>query len=260
MTKLKMLSKPLGWKRYLIKNLVTTVARSFGYCIYIGREPPSNSLGEHLNDLFSRLEINCVFDVGAHFGEYGLFLRSIGYKGHIISFEPVAANFSVLEQQCADDPKWSAHHLALGDQEGSSPINVTHATNLSSFLAPIDGLDELKRAIEVERVEMVEVKRLDSIFSECIDHIKDPRVYLKTDVQGCDLQVLEGAGAYLNVILALQSEVIVKPLYKNEAGYIESIARMSQMGFELTGLFPVNRDKDLRIIALDCVMIRRGKP
>lgn len=53
-------------------------------------------------DLFSaevllRLEIDCVFDVGANCGQYGQNLREIGYRGTILSFEPGLLAFRDLE-------------------------------------------------------------------------------------------------------------------------------------------------------------------
>ena len=58
-----------------IKRVVKDTARSFGY--YVGTLPV-DTLAEHLRTLFAALEINCVFDVGAHFGEYGALLRVAG--------------------------------------------------------------------------------------------------------------------------------------------------------------------------------------
>src|SRR5207245_5427268 len=93
-------------------------------------------MSAHLASLYARLEINCVLDVGAHVGQYGRFLRNIGYRGRIVSFEPVLANFTVLEQRRAGDEHWTCHRLALGRQDGTLPINVASVTQVSSFLVP----------------------------------------------------------------------------------------------------------------------------
>ncbi len=238
-----------------IKDLVRKGVRALGYDIVTF--PPADSLGAHLATLLSRLEINCVLDVGGHVGEYALFLREIGYEGYIISFEPVLANFESMKRRSARDPKWSAWRLALGNREGRMPMNVTCATEFSSFLMPNGyGLDRFGRRSEVERVEIVEVKRLENMFSACIAQIENPRVYVKLDTQGYDIEVLEGAGTHLDDILALQAELSVKPIYANMRGYVESISRMNECGFELTGVFPVSRSSDLELIEFDCVMRR----
>jgi hypothetical protein len=68
--------------------------------------------------------------------------------------------------------------------------------------------------------------------------------------------VLEGATDRSDFIEALQSEISFRQIYDGMPNFEESIGRMAQMGFELTGLFPVIRDERLRIIEMDCVMVK----
>jgi FkbM family methyltransferase len=250
--------KASRWVPSRMKDLVRTGATLVG--CQIGRLPGIELLGAHLALLFARLKINCILDVGAHVGQYGRFVRNIGYKGYIVSFEPIPANFTILEERCARDQKWSARRLALGNRDGIAPINVTQITQFSSFLVPSRySKDQFGRLSEVDRTETVEMKRLDSIWEDGISAIKEPRVFLKLDTQGYDLKVLEGVGVYLEHVVALQSELAVKPIYEGMTGYTEAVSSMNEMGFELTGLFPVLRDEELRIVELDGVMIRSGR-
>ncbi len=226
----------------------------------IGKLPGVELLSAHLATVFERLRINCVLDVGAHVGQYGRFLRNIGYQGHIVSFEPILANFAILEQRLAGDRKWTAHRMALGSEDGTVPINVTNLMQFSSVLVPNRySLDQFGRYSEVNRTETVALRRLDSIIEDCISGVEGPRVFVKLDTQGYDLKVLEGAGAYLERILGVQSELSVKPIYEGMTGYLEAISSVNDMGFELTGMFPVLRDAELRIVEFDSVMIRSGK-
>ncbi len=232
--------------------------RSFGYDVV--RFPSRISLAGHLKDLFTSLSINCVIDVGAHFGEYGLVLREFGYTGQIISFEPVAQSYAVLERQCSRDGRWSAHQLALGSAEGYAAINVTRVTELCSFLPSTGYADAFFRMYtpdnEVQSTENVKIERLDNIFDKIVGSLPDPNVYLKLDTQGWDLEVLKGADACLERVCALQSEVSVKPIYEGMPTYVEAISYMNSKGFELTGLFPVIRDLQNRVIEFDCMMVR----
>jgi hypothetical protein len=38
--------------------------------------------------------------------------------------------------------------------------------------------------------------------------------------------------------------------------YLDSIAALEKLGFEVTGLFPIARDNALRVIEFDCVMVQ----
>ena len=247
--------KASRWTPTRLKDLVRTGATLVG--CQIGKLPGVEALSAHVATLVARLKINCILDVGAHMGQYGRFVRNMGYKGHIISFEPIRTSFTVLEQRCAKDKRWSARRFALGNEEKMVPINVTNITQFSSFLPRNRySVDQFGGLSETSRTEMVEMKRLDSIFEECTSVVKDPRVFLKLDTQGYDLKILEGCGRCLDGVLALQSELAVKPLYEGMTEYMDAIAHMNEMGFELTGFFPVLRDENLQIVELDCVMIR----
>ncbi len=79
---------------------------------------PHGSLNGYLClKLFPTLHINCVLDVGAHHGEYAEELRLNGYKGRIVSFEPVRESFRILREKCSRDERWDAYNYALGSEE-----------------------------------------------------------------------------------------------------------------------------------------------
>jgi FkbM family methyltransferase len=220
------------------------------------------ALREHLLTVFSTFKINCVLDVGANRGFYASFLRAVGFEGRIVSFEPIRRNFLELEERSSSDLEWHAYPIALGDEAGTLTMNVTRRTEFSSFLSPNDYCKTQFREMgEVVATEMVQIDRLDRIFDQCVQGICKPKVLLKIDTQGYDLKVLEGAAGRLDFIEALQSEISFRRIYDGMPNFEESIEKMAQMGFELTGLFPVMRDERLRIIEMDCVMVKsRDRP
>ncbi|HEX5506079.1 MAG TPA: FkbM family methyltransferase [Thermomicrobiales bacterium] len=239
------------------QRLVRKCVRSFGYDL--ARAKPDRSLGLYLATLFLHLGINCVIDVGAHFGEYGRSLRDNGYDGSIVSFEPVGANFKVLQQQCAHDPRWVAHRCALGGERGTADITVTGSSWFSSFRAPsVYGIDAFGRQVAPVGRETVRVERLDAVFGDCVAPIPGPRVFLKLDTQGWDLEVLRGAAGCLDRIAALQTELAVTPIYEQMPDFQEALASLRPMGFEVGTLFPVSHDPHLRLVEFDCVMLRVG--
>lgn len=238
------------------KQFIKTIFRSFGYVV---KRSPVDNIEENLSSLFKVLDINCVLDVGAHFGEYGHRLRSIGYKNRIVSFEPVKASYEILSQRAHADGNWLAHNFALGGANSTAEINIPTGSVLASFLEPSAySKAEFGSFSAVERKELVKVATLDSTFDMCTEGIGSPRVFLKMDTQGFDLEVLRGAGEKTKRILGLQSEVSVKKIYEEMPDWISAIGVYTSLGYEITGLYPVNRDKDMLVIEFDCVLRKRA--
>jgi FkbM family methyltransferase len=238
-----------------VRRLAHRVLQSAGYDLV--RFPPADSLGAHLAALFAGLRVNCVLDVGAHRGEYGQLLRRLGYRGRIVSFEPVPESFGALEQSCRRDPDWLAWRIALGASQDTRGIRVTKSTQFSSFLtANAEAAGRFGDHVDMLRTEPVAVRRLEEVFAECVDGIAAPRVFLKLDTQGVDLEVLRGAGSRLVDVQGLQCELALKPMYEGAPSYAEAVAVLSGLGFEPTGIFAVSRDHALRLIEIDCVLSR----
>jgi len=216
----------------------------------------SSLLAMHLKLLFSELRISCVLDVGARCGEYGLYLRRNGYRGNIISFEPVQANFKELAAVAARDSHWHCYNYALGAEDSVASINVTKLTHLSSFRQPNTAAATLfGGAPEVQRSEKVEIRRLDSVLDTLPTKLSS-RTYLKLDTQGWDLEVLGGAHRTLDYIVALQTEVAVQPIYDEMPLMQDSLSAIAGCDFTPSGFFPVTLDSAMRLIEFDLVAVR----
>jgi hypothetical protein len=112
--------------------------------------------------------------------------------------------------------------------------------------------------MEVQATERVRVRRLSSVIDEILTAKKDARVFVKTDTQGFDLQVLRSAGERLPRVLAIQVELAARPSYVDMPPLALALAELNQLGFDVTGIFPVAREMDhLRVIEFDCVMCGR---
>lgn len=240
----------------VIKKAIYAAAGGLGY--HIGLRPPTgDTLEGHLRTLFDHLALNCVIDVGAHHGDFGRLVRRLGYTGRIVSFEPVAANFARLQEASSADPAWRIHDLALGAEAGRQPINVTRQSSLPSLRSPSAyGRAYFQGQLDIVDRPMIDVRRLDDVFAECVGGLASPRVFLKLDTQGYDTEVLRGGTGSLGQVLALQSELSVQAIYQGAPRYTEAIAELNALGFELSGLFPVTLDRKLRLIEMDCVVIR----
>jgi FkbM family methyltransferase len=236
-----------------IKTWLKHLAFSHGYTI--GRIDPESTLPLYVVSLLLHLGISCVLDVGAHFGEYGVELRKHGYRGKIVSFEPVRENLLVLRETSAKDPNWVVYPFALGSEDTAQTINISHGTNFSSFLQANERAGAEFAEAAIKGTEVVEVKRLDGIFADITADTPDPRIYLKMDTQGWDLEVVKGATGCLSHVLALQTEMSVQPLYDEMPTYFGAIQYLNQQGFDLSATYRVSRDAQARLIEFDCVMV-----
>lgn len=246
----------------ILKDVVKRLAGRLGYEIVRPEWLLQRALPHHLRRLFLRYEIDCVLDVGANRGQYYRFLRDeVGYRGAVISFEPLAANAERLRALAAADPRWSVHGFALGDEERAMDLHVMKADDFSSFLAPDASVaPEFRERNVVDHEERVEVRRLDRVLPQLRRSQSMQNVYLKMDTQGFDLAVAAGAGDELLGFRALQTELSVRPLYVGMPGYREVLAWLEQRGFALSGMFPVTKDAALRVIEFDGIMVNAARP
>src|SRR6185503_14619714 len=81
--------------------------------------------------------IGLVVDIGANTGQYGSMLRRSGYKGPLLSIEPLSAAFRELSRRAGRDPNWSTIEAAVGAQNTEAEINVS-ANSASSSLLPME--------------------------------------------------------------------------------------------------------------------------
>jgi FkbM family methyltransferase len=116
--------------------------------------------------LISAHNVNLILDVGANVGQYATVMRDIGYKGRIVSFEPVTSAYKELVKYARNDPFWCAVNTALGDEDGKTKINIALDSQSSSILniSP----EFVKRFPEYAYIEHehVRVSRIDSILDE----------------------------------------------------------------------------------------------
>jgi FkbM family methyltransferase len=206
--------------------------------------------------LFEMYGVDCVIDVGAHEGEYAQRLRSGGFSGEIVSFEPVPRAFAELERNAAGDDAWTAHRVALGREDGTTTMHVVPGTLSSILPATKFGAGRYPRLREPDEIE-VEVRRLDHVLEETVGGLEGRRPFLKLDTQGYDLGVFAGAADSIERFVGLQSELALMEIYRGMPRLPEALATYEAAGFEIAAMYPVSRQtKTARVLEFDCVMVR----
>jgi FkbM family methyltransferase len=215
--------------------------------------PLQHPLLEHLRWILQRAEIDHVLDIGANVGEYGHDLRTLGYTGTIHSFEPIPEVYHTLEAAAKGDDRWCTHQQAFGANHEKKDFHVAQGSKLSSFLHSNSYGQEEIPVMQLQRIEKVLVKRLESWSTQLPLY---SRIFLKIDTQGYDMEVLRGAESFLPRVIALQTELAVSPIYQGAPSFEEHLEFISAAGFALAGLFPVTYDRHFRVIEFDCLALR----
>jgi len=232
------------------------LTRLFGYELIHRRKSPT--LDAHLRLVLEKLNVDLVIDVGANAGQFGAGLRRLGYRGRILSFEPVTSTFERLQQRAAGDRHWQVFKLALGEQRETLAINAFESSDLSSILDPSAMGAANYPSMRAGRKESIQVDTLDHVFES--EGSSASRLMLKMDTQGYDLKVYRGASGSLGRVRALVSELSFQPIYEGMPDYRQMLAEFESAGFAVSGLFPVSRNPDLSLIEMDCVLVRQVAP
>ena len=219
--------------------------------------PPSKD-SRNLSTLLAHHGIDLVLDIGGNTGQYGRRLRRAGYGGRIVSFEPQSKAHAALSEAAWGDAGWTvAPRMALGDSAEPLILNLSPTSDMSSALAMTDEMAALLDSAAFTGTETVPQVRLDTIFD---DFAKDgDTVLLKSDTQGYDRKVLDGAAGILDRVRAIQLELSIVPVYVGEPSWREMTDHLDRLGFAPALFIPgyFNR-RTARQIAMDGVFVRRS--
>ena len=223
-------------------TIVRDLVRRLG--VDVVRYPVHTTLEGHLIKVLSEVGATTVLDVGANVGQFGTKLRDHSrFSGRIVSFEPHDESRRALIEAASGDPLWDVSGVGLGAADGPRKMNTFASSDWNS----LHEADEENLAVAGRRISSpgtvdVHVRRLDGMWLEL--GLEDETVFLKSDTQGHDLQVLEGAGDHLKKVQGLLVEASVVPFYIDEPTLADLLSRITSLGFAPSGIFPVARRKN----------------
>lgn len=213
-----------------VKRAVRRATRALGYEVV----PARGGIGAIQARVLS--ESHLVIDVGANVGQFGERLRSLDFAGQIVSFEPQSDAYIHLAKAAHGDPLWEIRNLALGEVSSPQVELFKSANSVSSSLHRV--LDAHVLAAPRARAVGSEVVALSTLDVEFPDLDVETRAWLKIDVQGHELQVLEGSDETLKACAAVQVELSFSALYKGQSSWLEVCALLIEKGFQLQYLEP----------------------
>lgn len=162
-------------------------------------------------------------------------LRASGLA-RVVGFEPNPQALAALRANPAPGETYLPYAIADGR---AHRLHFCEAPGMTSLLEPnhellafFHGFPEWGRVVRVERIE---TRRLDDVTE------LSGMDYLKIDVQGAELMVLEGAVEWLRQCLVVHIEVEFLPMYKGQPLFAEIEQFLRRQGFVPHKLAPTSR-------------------
>jgi FkbM family methyltransferase len=179
-------------------------------------------------------DFRTVVDVGANRGQFALVAARRFPHASLWCFEPLPVARAKLEAVLGSRPGVTVLDTALAADAGEHDMHVTRHDDSSSLHAvgPRQ-LEEFPGTDEVSSVR-VHTARLDEVLTQAQ---VDAPALLKLDVQGSELEVLQGAGELLSAFETILVECSFVELYVGQSLATEVIAFLDSQGWRLRGTY-----------------------
>jgi FkbM family methyltransferase len=161
--------------------------------VYLDNGREFQFLAHTIAKLFASTKNPVFFDVGANIGDYTMSINKNIPHASIFSFEPVSATFEQLTKNVGD--KAHLYNIGLGNTQGKGVI-FNSANDTISEIATMykDALVEVfNNTNEIATIEF----DIDTVDNFCTANNVERIDFLKIDVEGNELAVLQGASKML---------------------------------------------------------------
>ena len=203
---------------------------------------------EHRSVLTLLSSCATVVDIGANRGQFALAARQCHPAASLEAFEPLPAPADVFQQVFVDAPDVRLHRTAIGPQRTQATMHVSARDDSSSVLPITATQAALFSGTEEAGLATIEIGPLDQFLEPA--RIHRPAL-LKIDVQGFELQALQGCESLLDQFTWLYVECSFIELYEGQALADDVIAWLRERGFAVQGAYNVDYDTNGRAIQAD---------
>jgi len=236
-----------------LRNLL----RRRGFDVVRWPRRPDDVLNWALDAVLRSRDINCVIDVGGNRGNFGQLVRTLGYPGRIVSFEPSPSTLPALRAVAARDGQWEVRPVGLSAEAGTGELRLHQGPELDSLHSALPGVVDQIPIIAEVGTATVTLSTLAVEYPSIVAGLDEPRVLLKSDTQGHDADVLLGAKGLAPEVVAVLVELAAQPIYEGQPRMTRVMDILLDDGFTPVAFQPLFQSSDgLRIVELDGLFMR----
>lgn len=238
----------------MFKKFIAVILRKYGYQIS-KIHTLEYKIREREYKWLQDFGIKTVIDVGANVGQFALMIHKIINDAAIYSFEPINECYMELVNKKDRINNLKCFNLALGSETREGVINRNEFLPSSSLLAMESLHKEAFPYTAKTYQEKINITSLDKIHNE-IDWVQ--KILLKIDVQGYELEVLEGAKNSLNSIDLIIVETTFLKLYKRQPLFEDVYDFLYSRSFQYKGNFDqITNPNTGRILQADAIFVKQ---
>jgi len=213
-------------RRFLNRDIKVKIYNFFVWCSFrknkmshsIIRKCDFEDLKElNLIKILSRDKSTFIFDCGSNFGFYSLYLASLNENNQVIAFEASPKTYQELKKNIEENEfkNIQCHNLALTNNDNQTLTFFESSNDWESSLIESNFYDKTKTIISSAK--------LDS-FEDRIEK-KNQHIIIKLDVEGYEMQVLDGAKKIIekySPIIILEFSIFIDKDNKFNYDYLKS--------------------------------------
>ena len=220
-------------------NLKAAIRDILGLKPFVGFEEAS-----YLRLVEKNFRPDGIIDVGAYHGDWTRLVRRVFSDIPVLMIEAQAAKKTMLDKVCADLPDVTYSSSLLGATNGEA-VDFYEMETGSSFYA------------EQSNAPRQTKKMLTETLSTVAKSFQGENLFLKIDVQGAELKVLEGGSDILSRCGVIQLEVAMLPYNEGAPTMLQVLNYMENCDFVPFDISGESRPRG-HLVQIDMLFTRRN--
>jgi len=160
------------------------------------------------------------FDIGANIGYYSLLIAAEKNCSKIFSYEPMPRTFAELKKnvECNNlSEEIVCHQLAISCLKGHSTMDVIDETSGSNALA----------STAFHNTKIVRQEHVSTTTLDLMHDFKDSKIAMKIDVEGHELEVIQGA----QKLLISNPAILQIEIHNRSSGSRDAMSLLQKLGY-----------------------------